>query len=74
MSSEKFIIKVEINEEANHVGVSLDGNEKQLMVALGCLVESMVKSAKISPNLIGNLVHAAIMHSEANPQKECESK
>lgn len=59
MSSEDFIIKAE--QEGENIAVSLDGTKKQLLVALGCTVESMVQSAKISPNLISGIVNAAIL-------------
>lgn len=54
-----YIIKVE--KEGENIVVSLNGTKNQLTVALGCLVESMVQSAKITPILISGIVNAAIL-------------
>lgn len=60
MDSEDFIIKAE-NSDAENIGVSLRGSPQQVLVALGCTVESMVTDAGISPNIISHIVLSAIM-------------
>lgn len=59
MDSEDFIIKAE--QEGENISISLNGERKQLLVALGCTVESMVQSARISPILISGIVNSAIL-------------
>lgn len=60
MDSEDFIIKAE-NRDAENISVSLRGSPTQVLVALGCTVESMVMDAGISPNIISHIVYSAIM-------------
>ena len=68
MSSEDFIIKVE--QEGENIGVSLNGDTKQLMIALGCTVETMVKSAGMPPALIKGIVEAALFRNKPTEGSE----
>lgn len=70
MDSEDSIIKVEMDTETNNVTVSLNGDQNQLLTALGCTIESMIKSAGIHSFLISGLVVAAITRSECKEGSE----
>ncbi len=72
MDSEDFIIKAE--QEGENIAVSLNATPKQLLTALGCIIQSMVGFAKISPFLISGIVNAALFKNkptEGSEEDEC---